>query len=308
MFRHTEFSGCLCAAAAGYTAGHARIARPNLREPVHIDFTKMHGAGNDFVVIDARGQTLELNSAQAQHLADRHLGIGCDQILVLHDATTPRADFAYRIYNAAGGEVQQCGNGARALALFARPDAPADITLRMQSPAGLVQARFSDNGQVSVDMGPAHFSPDALPFVQTEQKPFYELAIDGQPVTFGAVSMGNPHAVLVVDDIDRAPVAKMGTALQNHCAFPQSVNVGFMYIHSRRHIDLRVFERGVGETLACGTGACAAVAIGVARGDLDTQVDVTLPGGQLMVNCAQIDQAIWLTGPAHRAFTGHIDL
>lgn len=268
----------------------------------------MHGAGNDFVVIDARERPLELTPAQARHLADRHRGIGCDQILVLIPAHDARADFGYRIYNAAGGEVQQCGNGARALALFACPNASPQRELRMQSPVGIVRASFTADGLVSVDMGRANFEPASLPFAYDPQQDFYDLDVGGDTLRIGAVSMGNPHAVIVVDSIDTAPVARLGPALQQHPAFAQSVNVGFMQIVSRERIALRVFERGVGETLACGTGACAAVAIGVKRKALDANVTVALPGGELMVNCAHMNEAIWLTGPAHFSFEGQIEL
>jgi len=276
---------------------------------LRIHFTKMHGAGNDFVVIDARDEPLALSAQQARHIADRQHGIGCDQILVLHPATD--ADFAYRIYNAQGGEVQQCGNGARALALLGRELLGRSETLAMMSPAGLVRARFDapdDPHQVSVDMGPAHFDPATLPMDVAQRADDYTAMLDDAPIRFGAVSMGNPHAVITVTDIDTADVERVGAGLQQHALFPQSVNVGFMQIMTRNAIALRVFERGVGETLACGTGACAAVAVGHARGDLDTKVSVKLPGGELMVNCEQPDQAIWLTGPAHVAFKGHIEL
>ncbi|MFK8014183.1 MAG: diaminopimelate epimerase [Gammaproteobacteria bacterium] len=266
----------------------------------------MHGAGNDFVVIDARERALELTAAQARHLADRHRGVGCDQILMLIPSAD--ADFGYRIFNAEGGEVEQCGNGARALALFARPDAPQNVALRMASPAGIVRARFTDDAQVSVDMGPANFEPSSLPFAMATRRDHYEIEIDGQTVRFGAVSMGNPHAVIEVDDINGAPVQTLGPKIQQHDAFPQSVNVGFMQVHSPQRIDLRVYERGVGETLACGTGACAAAAVGAAWGKLASHVDIALPGGQLMVNCEHLERSIWLTGPAHSAFEGHIEL
>lgn len=269
----------------------------------------MHGAGNDFVVIDARAQPLELSPAQARHLADRQRGIGCDQILVLHAATD--ADFAYRIYNAQGGEVQQCGNGARALAILGRELLGRPETLAMMSPAGLVHARFDnadDPHQVSVDMGAARFDPAALPMNVADRREQYSVTLDDQTLRFGAVSMGNPHAVITVTNLETANVEHLGAALQQHALFPESVNVGFMQIVARDVIALRVYERGVGETLACGTGACAAVAVGHTHGDLDANVRVNLPGGELMVNCEQPDQAIWLTGPAHVAFKGHIEL
>lgn len=273
---------------------------------MRIPFTKMHGAGNDFVVIDARELQLDLGAAQARHLADRQRGIGCDQILVLQAATD--ADFAYRIYNAEGGEVQQCGNGARALALLGRELLGNPDTLTMMSPAGLVRARFDSDRQVSVDMGTPQFEPAALPMRSARQQDAYSARVKQQTLHFGAVSMGNPHAVFTVSDVGTAEVEEIGRALQQHDMFPQSVNVGFMQILGRDAIVLRVYERGVGETLACGTGACAAVAIGQARGQLDAEVGVTLPGGQLVVNSEPPDQRLWLTGPAHVAFKGHIDL
>jgi diaminopimelate epimerase len=278
---------------------------------VRISFTKMHGAGNDFVVIDARNLQLDLSPAQARHVADRQRGIGCDQILVLHASN--EADFAYRIFNAQGGEVQQCGNGARALALLgyellgAERSQPPEV-LTMQSPAGLVRARVESSDQISVDMGAPRFAPSALPMDTPQQEDGYSVSLKGQTLEFGAVSMGNPHAVLTVPDVTTADVENIGQALQQHALFPESVNVGFMQILARDAIVLRVYERGVGETLACGTGACAAVAIGQARGALDARVGVTLPGGELMVNSVPPDQRLWLTGPAHVAFKGHIDL
>ena len=274
---------------------------------VRLPFTKMHGAGNDFVVLDGRDQTIALSTDQARHIADRHRGIGCDQIMLLTPSTGDAADFGYRIFNANGGEVQQCGNGARALALYAHRIGGLPDTLTMQSPAGPVRA-VVEGDQIRVDMGPARFAPADIPLAVAQQASRYCVDLDGHAVTFGAVSMGNPHAVVVVDSVSDAPVDALGATLQSHPLFPQSVNVGFMQIVDRRTVHLRVNERGVGETQACGTGACAAVAVGVTLGELDDVVAVNLPGGQLVVDCRQPQRAVWLTGPAHVAFEGHIDL
>lgn len=274
---------------------------------MRLNFTKMHGAGNDFVVVDGRTTPAELSAVQARHLADRRRGVGCDQIMLLTPPAHDGADFGYRILNADGGEVQQCGNGARAIALFAFLRGGVDQDLLMESPAGPVRARVNGD-EIQVDMGPARFEPDTLPLRADAAQTHYTLDLLDGPVTFGAVSMGNPHAVLTVDDVATAPVDRLGCELQQNPAFPESVNVGFMHIVNRATIDLRVNERGVGETKACGTGACAAAAVGVQRGDLNPVVQVRLPGGNLMVDCTQLDQAVWLTGPAHVAFEGHIDL
>ncbi len=267
---------------------------------LHIAFTKMHGAGNDFVVIDARKTSVELTADQARRLADRKHGVGCDQIMVMFAVS--HADLGYRIYNADGSAAQQCGNGARAVAWLAHQRGAAGALL-MRSPAGPVRARIKGDA-VSVDMGPARFEPDAIPLNQEQTQPSYEA--DG--LTFGAVSIGNPHAVIDVRDAATTDVDTIAAKLRATAVFPKDVNVGFVQIVNRQQIALRVVERGVGETLACGTGACAAVAVGVQNGHLDPVVQVRLPGGNLMVDCSELETAIWLTGPAHVAFEGHIQL
>lgn len=273
-----------------------------------IEFTKMHGAGNDFVVIDARRQRVRLDAHTVAHIADRHLGVGCDQILLLEDAPDDSVDFAYRIFNAAGTEVQQCGNGARALARFGLPQGREGDSLRMQSPAGIVTARFAAGGNISVDMGRPDFDPAALPLRREGRRSRYRIALADGDVECGALSMGNPHAVIEVANVDTAPVERVGPALERHSDFPQGVNVGFVQIVARDRVRLRVWERGVGETLACGTGACAAVAAARDWNRVDCGVKVSLPGGDLMVDFAQLGDPIWLTGPAHRSFEGKIDV
>jgi diaminopimelate epimerase len=276
---------------------------------MRIDFTKMHGLGNDFIVFDASPGASLPSQAQWRQLSARHTGVGFDQALVLEQPR--RADTAvfYRIFNADGIEVEQCGNGARCIAalLHRRGQAKAgNITL--DSPAGLIQARIQNTGTVSVDMGVPNFDPASLPFDVSSEAHVYTLDVAGTQVEIGAVSMGNPHAVLTVSSVDAAPVDRLGPAIESHRRFPKRVNVGFMEIVDRTHIRLRVFERGTGETLACGTGACAAVAVGRRHGRLDAQVDVRVPGGELRVNWAGPGEHIWLTGAAEVSFEGHVDL
>jgi diaminopimelate epimerase len=249
-------------------------------------FTKMHGAGNDFIVFDAADERAVPGAAQLRALADRHTGIGFDQALVLMPPRRAGTQVYYRIFNADGGEVEQCGNGARAVAELLRRTAraqPGDIA--MDSPAGPVAARIVAAGVIAVDMGEPRFDAAALPFVSSGPlapgSPFHALDVDGQRVEVGAVSMGNPHAVLLVDDVATAPVATLGAAIERHSRFPRRVNVGFLQIVDAAHVKLRVFERGVGETQACGTGACAAVAVGRKAGRLAGRVSVHLPGGVL---------------------------
>ncbi len=229
-------------------------------------------------------------------------------MLLLEPARGDDAEFAYRIFNASGGEVQQCGNGARALARFARPDAGAGEGLLMESPAGPVRARFAADGRVGVDMGRPDFEPASLPFERARRARRYRIELGDDVVEFGAVSMGNPHAVLTVADVATADVARIGPALETHGDFPEGVNVGFMAVESRHHLRLRVWERGAGETLACGTGACAAVAVAREQNLVDAGVTVSLPGGDLVVDFEALGDPIWLTGPAHRTFEGNIDV
>ncbi len=276
---------------------------------MRVEFTKMHALGNDFAVFDVPAGELPFTAAQLARLADRHTGIGFDQALVLEPPRRSATAVFYRIFNADGQEVEQCGNGARCIAaLLAARGAARDGALTLDSPAGLIQARVQPGGAVSVNIGPVRFEPAALPFQAPEQADRYRLELDGQSVEIGAVSLGNPHAVLLVESLETAPVARLGPAIESHPRFAKRVNVGFMQIVDRAHIRLRVYERGVGETLACGTGACAAVAVGRRWGLLDAEVIVRARGGELGVHWGGPGESIWLTGPAHTAFEGHIDL
>jgi diaminopimelate epimerase len=276
---------------------------------MRIEFTKMHGLGNDFIVLDAPDGAAVPTAEQLRHLAQRHTGIGFDQALVLEKARTPGTAAFYRIFNADGDEVEQCGNGARCIAaLLAGRDASAPKELTLDSAAGLVHARIKGPHLVAVDMGIPSFDPASLPFEAKTAATLYRLEIADEAVEIGAVSIGNPHAVITVASVDAAPVARLGPRIENHRRFPQRVNVGFMQIIDRAHIRLRVHERGVGETLACGTGACAAVAVGREHGSLDADVQVSVRGGELRVNWAGPGEHIWLTGPAEVSFVGYFEV
>jgi len=269
----------------------------------------MHGLGNDFVVIDAISQSIELSTQQLKFIADRHFGIGCDQILLVESPTLSNADFRYRIFNSDGGEVQQCGNGARCFVQFVHEKGLTEKnTICVETLAGIIEIRRQSNGEITVNMGIPDFEPQALPFHENERKAHYSINIDDTEFTFGAVSVGNPHAVIQVDDIDRAPVTEWGTGLESHERFPERVNVGFMQIQDRNRIRLRVFERGVGETLACGTGACAAVIVGISWGVLNNRVTVELPGGNLLIEWENDQAPVFMTGPARTVFDGQINL
>ncbi len=272
-------------------------------------FTKMHGLGNDFVVINTINQAINLNSKQFSFIADRKLGIGCDQILLVERSDTPNALFRYRIFNADGGEVEQCGNGARCFALFVRQQGLTDANeIPVITNSGLITLHIIGSDQVRVDMGTPQLLPDNIPFHTDKQQAVYTLEHEQQVIQLSAVSMGNPHAVIVVNDITTAPVATLGAAIESHPSFPQHVNVGFMQVINKKHIQLRVFERGVGETLACGTGACAAVVAGQLRNLLDQHVTVTLPGGILNIEWQGKNSPVMMTGPAQTVFTGSITL
>jgi len=276
---------------------------------MRIDFTKMHGLGNDFIVFDAPAGASLPSREQWRQLSARHTGIGFDQALVLERPR--RADTAvfYRIFNADGGEVEQCGNGARCIAAFLhRRGEASEGALTMDSPAGLIRARIQGPEVVSVDMGVPNFDPRSLPFDASSEASVYQLEVAGTTVEIGAVSMGNPHAVLTVASADAAPVDRLGPAIESHRRFAKRVNVGFMEVLDRSHIKLRVFERGTGETLACGTGACAAVAVGRHHGRLDAEVHVKVRGGELRVNWGGPGEHIWLTGPAEVSFEGRVDI
>lgn len=272
-------------------------------------FTKMHGCGNDFVVLDLISQRVVLKERHIRKLADRHFGIGCDQVLIVEAPGRPDVDFRYRIYNADGGEVEQCGNGARCFARYVREKRmTGKDTIRVETKAGIIELQNTPDKQVRVNMGAPVLLPVDIPFDAPERATTYSIENAGESIEIGAVSMGNPHAVLLVDDARTAPVATLGPQLEHHPRFPQRVNVGFMQIVSRNEINLRVFERGAGETLACGTGACAAVVSGQLRGLLDKTVQVNLTGGALSIEWHGEGQPVMMTGPATTVYEGQIQL
>lgn len=290
---------------------------------MRIEFVKMQGLGNDFLVFDAAAAGARLESSKLRALADRRTGIGFDQALMLEPPRSANTRVFYRIFNADGSEAEQCGNGARCIAalMYARaPERGRDLA--MGSAGGTVHALVLDDGRVSVDMGVPDFDPRALPMeAEATARPggaergreqaeaaIYSLSVDGANIEIGAVSIGNPHAVLRVPDVKTAPLERIGPSIENHPRFPKRTNVGFMQIVDRGHIRLRVFERGVGETLACGTGACAAAAVGRRHGLLDEDVQVDLPGGTAMVSWPAQTGHLWLTGPAATVFTGSIEI
>ena len=276
---------------------------------MRIKFSKMQGLGNDFVVIDGVRQAIALNAEQLRHLGDRHFGVGCDQILLVEQSDRADVDFRYRIFNADGGEVEQCGNGARCFVRFAHERGlTGKREIRVETMKGVITLRLENDENVTVDMGVPEFTPAKIPFVSDSSALVQTLDVDGAEVAITAVSMGNPHAVQVVDDVDLAPVASQGPLIENHPRFPQRVNAGFMQIIGRRSIRLRVFERGAGETLACGTGACAAVVAGIARGLLDSPVRVTTRGGDLTIAWGGLGLPVLMTGPAMTVFHGEIEL
>jgi len=271
-------------------------------------FTKMEGTGNDFVVVDTRQQNITLSFDQIRFLSDRRLGIGCDQLLVVSAPKQSENAISYRIFNADGHEVQQCGNGARALGAYVGREHPVDTPIGMESMAGVVYAQLLPDGAVSVNMGVPRFEPQSLPFTAPAMASQYVLDVGPQCIEFGAVSMGNPHAVVPVDNVDTAEVVALGTAFQQHSAFPESVNVGFMQVVNKQTMKLRVFERGVGETLACGTGACAAAAVAQTLGIGGTKMMVHAPGGDLLVSWPGDGQNAWLSGACNLVFEGNINL
>ncbi len=274
---------------------------------MRIEFLKMQGLGNDFFVFDAPAAPID--SAQLRALADRRTGVGFDQALMLEPPRHANSRIFYRVFNADGGEVEQCGNGARCVAALLYARAPArGREFVMGSPGGDVRAHVREDGSVAVDMGVPNFDPSALPMAAAAEAPLYSLAVDGARIEFGAVSMGNPHVVVRVGDVDTAPVARLGPEVEHHENFPKRTNVGFMQVVDRGRIRLRVHERGVGETLACGTGACAAVAVGLRHGLLDSEVTVQLRGGSAFVKWAGIGEPLWLTGPARTVFSGSVEI
>ncbi|WP_426306435.1 diaminopimelate epimerase [Acidovorax facilis] len=288
---------------------------------MQIRFTKMQGAGNDFVVLDETQGRLGLSAAQYRFLADRHFGVGADQILTVRPSPADGIDFEYVIHNADGGEVEQCGNGARCFARFVHDKGlSGKDTLRVQTKSGVIAPRLTPDGRFTVDMGRPQFDPAQVPFDASGLSPVeqgsgkkWPLALDGKEleatVLIAVVSMGNPHAVQLVDSVDTAPVAEAGPLIERHARFPQRVNAGFLQIVDRTHVRLRVFERGAGETLACGTGACAAVSAGIRLGLLDNEVHVETRGGRLTIAWSGADtDSVFMTGPATTVFEGQIDI
>jgi len=276
---------------------------------VKLKFSKMHGLGNDFVVLDGIRQPLSLTPEQLRYLADRHFGVGCDQILLVETAGQPGVDFRYRIFNADGGEVEQCGNGARCFVRFVHDAGlTAKREIRVETQSGIIAPRLEEDGNVTVNMGIPRFLPAEIPFLGDGEAVIHALEVAGEALEISVVSMGNPHAVQVVDDVDHAPVGTQGPLIENHARFPQRVNAGFMQVVGRHAIRLRVYERGAGETLACGTGACAAAVAGIRRGLLDSPVRVTTRGGDLAIAWAGPGQPVMMTGPAVTVFTGEIEL
>lgn len=276
-------------------------------------FSKMHGLGNDFVVIDLVTQRFNVQKKHIQYLADRHFGIGCDQVLVVEPPKNPDVDFRYRIFNADGNEVQQCGNGARCFARFVTDKKlTGKNPIQVETAGGVIQLTLTGDNCVEVNMGTPNFAPEAIPLdrqkADDQGQGIYELTLNDKSIEFGAVSMGNPHAVIRVDNVKKADVRGLGKKLTCHPIFPECANIGFMQVMSRADIKLRVFERGVGETLACGTGACAAVAHGIQQDWLDKEVSVELPGGKLQIEWQGGKQPVRMTGPATHVFDGKIHL
>jgi len=281
-----------------------------------LKFTKMHGAGNDFIVVDAINQQVDLSIDQWRRLADRRFGIGADQILVVERPTDADVDFRYRIFNNDGGEVEQCGNGSRAFVRFVVDKGLTQArSIRVQTMSGIINPRLEDDGSVTVDMGAPRLVPAEVPFDETGlagmvqgDDTLWPLPVGDESVFVSVVSMGNPHAVQVVDDVDAAPVEETGPLIERHVRFPKRVNAGYLQVMDRHYIRLRVFERGAGETLACGTGACAAVVAGIRRGLLDSPVRVSARGGELSIAWAGADQPVYLSGPAVSVFEGEVEI
>jgi diaminopimelate epimerase len=274
-----------------------------------VNFTKMQGIGNDFVVIDRVTTSITLTTTQIQHIANRFFGVGCDQLLMVEKSDTANVDFRYRIFNADGGEVEHCGNGARC---FVRFVVDKGLTkkhqITVETASGILILKLQPNGDVVVDMGPPNLEPDSLPFLAAQRQPQYTLRLTDGVIPISAVSMGNPHAVVLVDNVETAAVSKLGPQIESHSQFPQHVNAGFMQVVNSHEINLRVYERGSGETLACGTGACAAVVSGIQLNLLQSPVLVNMRGGQLQIEWAGETQSVMMTGPAEIVFEGQIEL
>jgi diaminopimelate epimerase len=276
---------------------------------MRVEFTKMHGVGNDFVVFDAPIPDYLLDPARLRALADRRAGIGFDQALLIEPPRRVDSVAYYRIFNADGDEVEQCGNGARCIAaLLERGGRARDGELTLESAAGVIRARIAADGAVSVDLGVPDFNPRSLPFDAPAEADSYALEVGGQRLEIMVVSLGNPHAVVTVASVDSVPVATLGPLIERHPRFPKRVNTGFLEIVSREEVRLRVYERGAGETLSCGTGACAAVAVAGRRGWLDRRVRVSVRGGELQVNWGGVGEHIWLTGPVQVSFQGQVEV
>ena len=272
---------------------------------MRLKFTKMQGLGNDFVMLDGIRQRVELDRAQIARVADRHFGVGCDQVLLVERPSRTDVDFRYRIFNADGGEVEQCGNGARCFVHFVRDQGlTAKRKIRVETLGGVIEPTLEPDGQVQVDMGVPRFEPEAIPFVGDSAAPTQDLDVAGASVTISTLSMGNPHAVQVVADVEVAPVATQGPLIERHPQFPRGANAGYMQVVDRANIRLRVWERGAGETLACGTGACAAVVAGIRRGLLDSTVRVRTRGGELTIRWDGAGEPVLMTGPAQAVFEG----
>ena len=276
---------------------------------MQLQFAKMHGLGNDFVIFDAVNQEVDFSVEQLRWIADRKLGVGCDQILIVRPASDRAVDFNYQIYNSNGEEVEQCGNGARCIGKFLMLNQLTSKNLiNVKTISGVYRIYLRDDGFITVDMGAPVFEPNEIPFAAATLAPSYTLDVEGQQIEIGAVSMGNPHAVIQVDDIDQAPVSILGPKVETHSMFPNKTNVGFMQVLNTQRIALRVFERDAGETRACGTGACAAVVVGQAQNLLAREVTVELPGGSLQIECNHPSDPVLMTGPTQLSFQGSLTL
>ena len=290
-------------------SGNEEMTQQRRNQGPMLRFTKMHGLGNDFMVVDAISQPFRLRPEMIRELANRNFGIGFDQLLVVEPPGLPDVDFRYRIFNADGSEVEQCGNGARCFARFVRDQRLTNKkVIRVQTAKGVIELRVGRDGMVMVNMGVPEFNPPAIPFAADRRKDVYTVDVDRQTVELSALSMGNPHGVLLVEDVDQAPVESLGPKLERHPRFPARANIGFLQILDRSHARLRVFERGSGETLACGSGACAAVVAGCLRGLLDARVEVELRGGPLVIEWQGEGTPVMMEGPATSVFEGQLRL